>query len=300
MPLPREIETWRQDAYQQNIRHLAQQQGSKLRDAVNLETDLKGEKKFYNQIGSVEDQEITERHGDTPIMGTPSARRMITAGWHHWGDLIDDEDKVELIDDPTSEYVQAGTWAVGRRYDKKIVSAFDATAYVGEEGASTKSFPASHVIAADYDGDGTNEPLSVDKLTHARTIIMNDEIDLDLPMNEIHIACTPNQLETMLGLDKVISGDYNVKALQNGEINQFLGYRWHFISPKILPKSGDIRNVFVWCKSGMTLAVDPDIQTWVYRRGDKRQNVQVYLKARSGATRMEEEKVVKIKCDETK
>lgn len=300
MPAPIEIETWQKQAFKDGITHLAQQQGSKLRGAVTLETDLDGIKKFYNQMGSVDGEEITERHPDTPILGTPTARRMITATPWHWGDMVDNIDKLETLESPENDYVIAGSYAWGRFLDSRIVNAFNATAYVGKEGNQTKSLPSSMVIDADLDDDGNNENLSLDKLRRARTLIEDQDVDTDAPMNRLHIACTTWEIEHLLGLDEVISSDYNtVKALADGRLNEYMGFTWHKISPTILEKSGDIRSCFLWAESGMKLATYPELITDVYKRGDKSQNIQVYVWGQAGATRMEETKVVEIKVDVT-
>lgn len=302
MPAPIEIERWQKQAYKDGINHLAQQMGSKLRGAVTLETNLDGTKKFYNQMGAVEGEKITERHPDTPILGTPTARRMVTASPWHWGDMIDNIDKLETLEDPENDYVQAGTMAWGRFLDETILGAYNSVAYVGKDGTSTKSLPSSQVISADHDGDGTNENLTLNKLRRGRTRFGANDVDLEMPKNQLHIVCTSWEIEQMLTIDEVISSDYNsVKALVDGQINSYMGYTWHVVSPSLLPTdSSGIRSCFAWATSGMKLAVYPELITDVYKRGDKSNNIQVYVWGQAGATRMEEEKVVEIKVDTTK
>jgi hypothetical protein len=53
-----------------NIQMLSQQMGSKLRDAVDVET-ITGERAYFEQVGSAAAVERTSRHADTPIMDTP-------------------------------------------------------------------------------------------------------------------------------------------------------------------------------------------------------------------------------------
>ena len=63
--------------FSSNITMLSQQMGSLLREAVDVET-VTGEKAFFDQVGSAVAQVRTSRHGDTPLMETPHARRMVT------------------------------------------------------------------------------------------------------------------------------------------------------------------------------------------------------------------------------
>ena len=58
------------------------------------------------------------------------------------------------------------------------------------------------------------------------------------------------------------------------------------------------REVPVWVKSGVLLAIAPEIETAVERRWDKSGNIYVNAKAGMGATRMQEKKVARIFCSE--
>ena len=74
--------------FSSNITMLSQQMGSLLREAVDVET-VTGEKAFFDQVGSAVAQVRTSRHGDTPLMETPHARRMVTMSTYEYADLID-------------------------------------------------------------------------------------------------------------------------------------------------------------------------------------------------------------------
>ena len=89
--------------YSANIQMLSQQMGSLLRDAVTTESVV-GEKAFFDQVGSVAAQLRTTRHADTPLIDTPHSRRMLSLADYEYADLIDEQDKVRLLADPTSTY----------------------------------------------------------------------------------------------------------------------------------------------------------------------------------------------------
>ena len=91
--------------YSANVQMLSQQMGSLLRDAVDTET-VNGDKAFFEQVGSAAAQARTTRHGDTPLMDTPHARRMVTLTDYEYADLIDDQDKLRMLIDPTSTYAR--------------------------------------------------------------------------------------------------------------------------------------------------------------------------------------------------
>ncbi len=85
---------------------LAQQMGSRLRDAVRIE-NVVGKNAFIDQIGSATAQVRTTRHADTPQIDTPHSRRRLTLADYEYADLIDDQDNVRMLIDPTSAYAQA-------------------------------------------------------------------------------------------------------------------------------------------------------------------------------------------------
>ena len=105
-----------------NIQMLSQQMGSLLRDAVDSES-VNGEKAFFDQVGAASAVLRTSRHADTPLVDTPHSRRMVTMADYEYADLIDDQDKVRLLADPTSTYSRAAAAAMGRAMDDVIISA---------------------------------------------------------------------------------------------------------------------------------------------------------------------------------
>ena len=120
------------------------------------------------------------------------------------------------------------------------------------------------------------------------------DVDPSIPR---YIAVGPDQIEALLGSTTVTSSDFNtVKALVQGEIDTFMGFR--FIVSNRLSKTGDIRSCFAWAEDGLALAVGKDIMARIDERSDKGYATQVYYCMSIGATRMEEEKVVQIDCDE--
>ena len=104
----------------------------------------------------------------------------------------------------------------------------------------------------------------------------------------------------MLNTTEVKNSDYNtVKALAMGQVNSFLGFE--FIMSNRLDFDAtytDDRLVFAFTEDAVKLAVGKDITARIDERADKSYSTQVYYCMSIGATRMEEEKVVQIPCDE--
>ncbi len=72
-----------------------------MRDAVRVE-NVVGKNAFIDQIGSATAALRTSRHADTPQMDTPHDRRRLSLADYEYADLVDDQDKVRMLIDPTS------------------------------------------------------------------------------------------------------------------------------------------------------------------------------------------------------
>jgi len=276
------------EQYSSNIQMLSQQKGSLLRDKVRLESVV-GKNAFFDQVGSVTATVRSSRHSDTPQADTPHSRRRVTLVDYEFADLIDDLDKVRMLADPTSSYAQAAAYAMGRAMDDNIIAAATGTAYTGVAGGTSTSLPAGQIIAE----AGTGR-MTIAKLRTAKEILDLADVDPSLPR---FIVVGPKQITDLLGTTEVTSSDYNVvKALASGDINSFLGF--NFVVSNRLAVASSIRDCFAFVNDGIALAVGKDVTARIDERADKGYATQVYYSAAFGATRMEEQKVVKIQAYE--
>lgn len=276
------------EQYKSNVFHLAQQKGSRLRDAVKTES-VTGKAHFFERIGSTAAAKRTSRHSDTPRMDTPHSRRKVTMDDYDWADLIDNEDKVRMLISPSSEYAMAGAWAMGRAMDDAIISAVSGTAYGGVSGGTSVALPSAQKIVHGSAG------LTLTKLLEAKEILDSSDVDPDEPR---YMVVTAKQLQNMLGVEQITSADYaNVKALVQGDIDTFLGF--NFIRTERLVTDGSNRLVLAFTQNAIGLALGQDINTKISERADKNYATQVFLSMSIGATRVEDEKVVEIACVES-
>lgn len=275
-----------------NVEILSQQKGSKLRNTVRLKTGVVGEDTYIDQIGKTSAVKRTTRHADTPIVDTEYQRRKISMVDYDWADLIDKADKLKMLADPTSEYVVNASYALGRAMDDEVITKAFAIAYVGKEGTATAPFPAANVVPVGASG------LTLAKLLATKEILDAADVDVDEPR---YIAVSAKQLQDLLKIDEVNSADYNtIKALVKGEIDTFCGFKFIMISTSLLDvDSSNYRRCIAWAKNGLGLAIAKDIQTEITQRADKNYATQVYATIGVGASRVDEDKVVEIKCDET-
>ena len=276
------------EQYKSNVFHLAQQKGSKLRDAVRTES-VTGKSHFFERIGSTAAVKRTSRHADTPRVDTPHSRRKVTMDDYDWADLIDDSDKVRLLISPQSEYAKAGAYAMGRTMDDVIIAAATGNAFGGVSGGSSIPLPAGQKIAHGSTG------LTIAKLISAKEKLDAANVD---PDEARVLVCSAKQISDLLGTTQITSADFNsVKALVQGDIDTFMGFK--FIRSERLGLDGNSnRQVLAFTNTSMGLALGKDIQTKISERADKNYSTQVYLCMTIGATRVEDEKVIEIACTE--
>ena len=262
--------------------------GSVLRGAVDVES-IKGKNAFFEQIGKVTAQLRTSRHGATPQIDTPHSRRRLNTATYEWADLIDDADKIRMLIDPTSSYAKAAAAAMGRSMDDVIIAAALGAADTGVSGGTSTALPSSQKIAHGSAG------LTVAKLLEAKKIL--DENDVD-PSIKRYCVVSPEQVEDLLNTTEVKSSDFNtVKALAQGDINSFLGFTF-LTSNRLTQDATPNRQVIAFASDGIKLGIGKDITAKISERDDKSYSTQVYYCMDLGATRMEEEKVVEIACQE--
>jgi hypothetical protein len=169
------------EQYSANVMHLSQQKGSRLRSAVDMET-VTGKNAFFEQIGSVAARKRPSRHADTPQMDTPHARRRVSLVDYDWADLIDNEDRVRMLIDPTSPYAQAAAFAMGRAIDEAIIEAADGTAYTGVSGSTATAFDTSNIVDVQVGvSPAADTGLNVGKLRAAKEILDASEVKPDVP-----------------------------------------------------------------------------------------------------------------------
>jgi len=281
--------------YKANVELLSQQMGSRLRDAVRSESQ-NGEYAWYEQLGATAAAAKAARHDDTDDALVESDHQAVRVGIsdYVWVDYIDLEDKIRMLIDPASPYAQNAAAAFGRSMDDAIIDAAIGNAVRAsssnrpKSSATTVALPSGQKIAVGTSG------LTVAKLIEAKGIFWANDVNDD---EEKFIVVTGKQLEDLLNTTEVTNVDYNsVRALVRGEIDTFMGFT--FKRSERVDNTTTTRHCFAWAKSGLLLAVGADITARIGERPDKQYLTQVYTRMTIGASRMEEEKVVQIDCNE--
>ena len=305
--------------YSTNVQMLLQQQGSRLRNAVQNYSFVGKAASMCEQFGQVSPVRNQSRHSDTPLISTPQDKRWVYPNDYDWADLIDNQDKLRMLVDPAGPYAMAGAWAMGRAIDDEIISGFFNSNNTGENGTSATgtlyAYNSNSQSVAATVGASAATGLNIAKLRAAKRKLLEAEVDVD--NDQLFCIITAKQHDDLLNEAQAISLDYNTRpVLVDGKISSFMGF--NFIHSERIPggasfntainpaitsadsdgsyQTGSRWMVPVFAKSGMALGMWNDIQTSVDRRADKRNSWQVYVTGTFGAARLEEKRCVIINC----
>ena len=280
--------------YNKNLQMLCQQKGSKLRGLVSVE-QVTGECAYFEQIGAVEATEAAARNGagytyhtETPITDTPYSRRRLDMTTFRLADLIENDDRVKLLIDPTNQTAQTFANALGRAIDMKLLKMAVGTAKTGHDGSTEVELPVGQIV------DSTAAAVfNVDKLIEVKTLMDK----ADVPEEDRYMAVSAADLKNLLKDQKATSVDYAaVRALVQGQIDTFMGFKFVRISDKVWTAAGIAANTAVaFHREGLKLGIGQDIITHIDPRPDRNYATQVYSEINFGACRMDENKVVQVK-----
>jgi hypothetical protein len=298
--------------FKSNLYMLAQQKGSKLRK-ICREEPVTGEYAWVERIGSVEAVEVTSRHADTPILSTPHTKRRIDMRDFIWADLIDDLDKVKMLIDPTSPYVQTATYALGRKMDIEILRAIFGSAY-NKAGTATNSYDSGECRLIEVDAATavtagahleasakTEAVMTIDTIRLAKYLL--DSADID-PDRKRYFICSPAAIWQLLIQTEIASSDYNtIKALASGQIGSYMGF--DFVTTTLINSLGGteygpaynvdgdatadstISHFAAVADGAVCLGVASDIKASIDKRPDKNNAMQVFASMSGGAVRIE-------------
>jgi len=250
---------------------------------------------FIEQVGEVTAVQRTNRHADTPLVPTPMDRRWTFPKDFEVADLIDKQDRLRQIIDPTSPFATAQAASIGRAVDDEVIKQFLSSNKTGQDAETDVPLPVSQVIPDDGAG------LTIEKLRIAREKFLDANVDLDREV--VYAAITPRQQAQLLATTEITSADYNtVRALVSGQVDTFMGFTFK-VSNRLLGASKyngiivptpDIESAQFFTGMGMGLSIWDDIETRISERDDKSYATQVYCKSTFGATRLQEEKCIRI------
>jgi hypothetical protein len=267
---------------------LAQQEGSRLRNCVTVKSGVVGEETYMDQIAAFEMLSRGSRLAATDPTLADYSRRRIALEDFYQAKAIDKLDDIRTLADPTSSIMRSGIAGAGRKLDDLIIAAANGTAYTGKVGGTSTALPGTQIVVAGGTG------LTLTKWLSALEILNKNDVD---PSDEKYLVIGSQQLTNLLNTTEIKSSDYNsIKALVQGQVNSFLGCT--VIRSERLTKVSTTRQVLMYTKSGIGLAIGRDVISRIDELPTNHYAKQLYFSMAMGASRLEETKVVEIDCIE--
>jgi len=275
-------------AFDNEVKH--EYQGMQtLRNCVSLRTNVVGESYKFTRMGKgLANQKATQ--ADVTPMDISHARQ--TATMENWNapEYTDIFDQAEVNFDEKSELAQTIAKAIGRREDQICIDAMTAVTYA----ATNDSNPDTGLVL------DISASRNFDFEVVRRTSQHFNEIEA--PMEDRYFVIQANVLNELLSTEQVTSADYaTIKALMNGDVNQWMGFTWKVIGVRAeggLPGVTGDEIGYAFHKSALGLAIGIDMKTtidWVPQKTSWLANGMF----KAGAVAREPQGIVKVIYDET-
>lgn len=275
--------------FSDSLHSLVEQRGSKLRPSVKLEM-AKGEKHFFDRLGSFTANEITSRLQTTDLQDPAHSRRMASVRRYAAVTYLDDLDKLKMLVDPTNDYTMKLARAQGRKLDDVIADAMVGSAATGADGSGSQAFDTTNNQIAHGSAGFT-----VAKFNQALRILEVNDVDIDDV--KLYLAIGARAVEDLLGdsTNQLTSFDFQKeKVLSSGGLPSFRGV--NIIRTQILPDqtSGSVYRGLLYTEDNCRVAMAKDIEVKTAERADLNHVYQVSTYMMYGAVRMEETTIVDV------
>lgn len=260
-----------------------------LRNCVTVRTGVVGEAYKFTRMGKgLANQKATQ--ADVTPMDISHARQTANLGNWNAPEYTDIFDQAEVNFDERSELATTIAGGLGRREDQIIIDALAAVTFA----------------ATNDQNPDTGRVLDISGSRNFDTDVVRTAAQ---HLNEIEasnmgrfIAVQAGALTQMLADSEVTSSDYvTVKALLNGELDTWMGFKWKVIGNRAeggLPGVTGDEIAFAWHQPSIGYAVGIDMKTtidWVPQKTSWLANGMM----KAGAIAREPQGIIKIVYDET-
>lgn len=294
LSLPAHYET----AFDSNWREIMAQQTDHRLAGLYQTDQVAGNQKRFDQMGdkNYAMRQKTARAQKTEPSDIPSFFRWVRPRAYDKTTWIDEHDHILLgqLPDPQSPTARNHAIAVDRLKDTILINAALGTSYTGAQGTTATVLPSDQKLAVNL-GGGANTGLTLAKLTAASYKFDVNDIKED---GRIFVYAAKQLNNLLTNVDQVNSVLYNeVRALYQGRVTEFMGFK--FIRTQLLPVSSSVRQCFAFQKDFLMMGMGEDSKTKIDILPDQSHAVQVRTVILLDATRVEEQGVVEIDCDES-
>lgn len=281
-----------------------QQLTSRLDSFVNTEI-VHGEGKRYQKLPSVDARQITTRFGDTDPEDIDVEFRWLYVNFKDSAHRVDRREAMQLgsVGGPHSQILRLQLAAALRDRDKTLIDGIRGNAQTGKTGGTAVALPADQKIAVDFSSAGTNNNMPFEKLLEVMRLMGVKNVagqDVD-QVSPVTVIISHNQVASLLKQPELTSIDYSeIRRLHSGQVINFMGMAIRAVTPDLLPyDSGTkVRSCYAFARDSVVFGIAENPQAWVDELPTKRHDIQLRTEWGWGCSRLDEEGVIEIACDE--
>jgi len=283
-----------------------QQLSSRLDSFVDTEV-IHGEGKRYQRLDSFEARQITTRFGDTNPDDIAIEFRHLFVGFKEVAHIVDRREAMQLgsVGSPHSAILRNQLSAAGRDMDSTLINGIIGSVQSGKTGGTSIALPAGQAIGVQFVDSGTpaNSGMTFAKLLEISTRFGLAQVTGQDVENQSQgcVVLTHRQVKDLLLEQKLTSSDYGIQRLTDGQVVHAFGLAIKVVAPDVLPynSSTDVRTCVAFARRSVVFGMAESPQSWVDVLPSKRHDVQLRTEWGWGATRLEDEGVITIACDES-
>lgn len=260
--------------YLAEVHEAYQQMGSKLRNAVRLQTGITGSTAIFQKVGKGTAGKKT-RHGNVPLMNADHTT--VTATLEDWygADYVDKLDVLKTKNDERMTISHAGAYALGRKVDELIITVLDSGAGTTDS-ASSLGLTKGRILTAFETLNGNNVPDDGNRFA----------------------LVGAHQWNELLNLAEFKSSDYSgdmMPWMKGATVKRWLGINWMLHTG--LPLSSGVRKCFMFHKSAVGLAEGSDLKLFVDWVPEKAAHLVDHMIS-AGAVAIDGDGIYEIDCDD--
>lgn len=283
-----------------------QQLQSRLAPFVDVDV-IHGEGKRYQTLPKVEGRTIDGRFGDTNPDDIDAEYRWLYVNFKDSAHRVDRREAMQLgsVGTPHSAIMRLQKAAAARDMDKTLIDGVIGTVQSGKTGGTPITLPSAQEIAVNFVDSGTpaNSGLTFAKVLEAATMFGISQVFGQDVENQSQgcLAISARQLKNLLLEEKVTSADYGLRRLMDGQVVNLFGLAIKVVDPDLLPYTSatDVRTAVAFAREHVAFGVAENATAFVDILPTKRHDVQLRTEWGWGATRIKDEGVVTILCDES-
>jgi hypothetical protein len=296
-------------SYGQQWKALLSKKHNALKNFVTYKGDCSGRYATIEQVGTLELEEKTARHENTPAVELPTARVFMFPRSFNQKVKFDEDDgwKLDKIGVPMPQAAMRLMQAGERKMEEIMFAGMLDTATIGagpEEAMTTEALPSGQIVPVNL--TGANTGLTSTKIREAVRIFMdNDAWGQDSVLDGPDVLClaaSPKSLLNLWNEAVITSSDFRSftggKPFDTGILESFFGVKLMVTTGLASRKSGNIQDIPVWLKSKVVFGDWQNANTDVWRDRDTGGD-RIRFKFTAGACREEAKGVVIIKADES-